>query len=305
MKLYKYMPIETLIKFVADPSLRITPYNCQNDPYEFYMPPDRELALRDIAPTLPDNLRNFMRMHGIISLSTNGNDPSMWERYAGAHNGGVVELDIPDNDWAALFVGSDEERSQFYHTHSDCAAGMVEYSDYYQNSIVSTKSGIDDFRRELYFKKSKTWEHEGEFRVILPYSFSNKALMNHAGAKTLDEAKGTKESHEPFEGFIEPRAFPYLQFEITHLLDMINQSNGVEFMLFARLFEGNISKIVVGQNVDTKEFCKRVLNETNESTFELIPPIGQTHLLYKASASNEKKRMNFEPVRLEILDVLT
>ena len=305
MKLYKYMPMDTLMKFVADPSLRITPYNCQNDPFEFYIPPDKEVELRDIAHTLPDNFRSFMRMHGIVSLSTNGNDPSMWDRYADDHNGGVVELELPDNDWAMLFVDGSEQRNQFYRTHSDCAAGMVEYSDYYQKPVTSTKSRIDEFRKEIYFKKSKAWEHENEFRIILPYSFSNKALINHVGAIILVESMGIKGSYEPFEGFIQPQIFPYLQFKNTHLLEMINKSKGGEFMLFVRLSERCISKVVIGQNVDAKDFSKRVLNETSESTFELIPPYGQSHLLYKASASNEKKTMSFEPLELTMLDVLS
>ena len=102
------MPFSTLLKFIDDPCLRVTPSYCQNDPFEFgYTEQDiDQLNAKSGNRRLGSEHRDYAKLHGIVSLCSSKSDILMWTHYADKHKGAAVELLVDRENPQSLFVNS-------------------------------------------------------------------------------------------------------------------------------------------------------------------------------------------------------
>lgn len=176
------MPFSTLLKFIDDPCLRVTPSYCQNDPFEFgYTDQDiDQLNAKSGSRRLGSELRDYSKLHGIVSLCSSKSDILMWTHYADKHKGAVVELHVDTNNPQSLFVNSTGLYSPPFN-YSDFIFDMVNYKEKRHYPNLEKNIDIDVVRKHYYFTKAKQWEREQEFRFIIPFTWINRVLFSQNG----------------------------------------------------------------------------------------------------------------------------
>lgn len=151
--------------------------------------PQRQLLemFEQLASTLfnTNNLNNFYKSHvapetpklkerisgvlnqtiGILSLSETPLSPPMWANYADNSTGFVLEFDTTH----PFFNGRRSEQDEFYHLR------RVVYEDR-QPSATMMEMQFDTF-----ILKSKSWEYEREWRMLLPLTTASKKFTTPAG----------------------------------------------------------------------------------------------------------------------------
>lgn len=160
MKLYKYMSTNAGKEFFNIPSLRLTPAFCLNDPFELSIPSS---VLNNISKKggNPDEANNFMKLHGIVSLTESYSNLLMWSHYAGDHSGVVVEFDFESKSPLSLFNSYEPPPS------SDVLFGHVDYNKKRSRFNLPSRS-LRNVMKPYYFKKSNDWKYEKEYRFVLP-----------------------------------------------------------------------------------------------------------------------------------------
>ena len=124
-------------------------------------------SLNDIGPQgWSQILREVISLRfGIVSFSANPLHPLLWAHYADSGKGVAIGYDI-----AVL--------KQIPTEHE--ILGAVQYSDQLPTTSESSDSLVDNELRSLLLKKSKHWQHEREWRLILD-------LRNTTGTGQKDE----------------------------------------------------------------------------------------------------------------------
>lgn len=201
MKLYKYMPAESFEEYIIKgPTIRFTtpgdfndPFDCMPAVYDFLNPemrkneaiaqhreraifiynlikPDIDFetfyqdffankeyeyynCIKKLSLNIISNKKiiNYMFSKlGIFSASRNNSNILMWSHYAGQHTG------------IAFSFNSDNE---FFNKIPDDMARFKKVKYYRRRPKRVAEKFID---AEIFFTKSKDWEYEQEFRLMLP-----------------------------------------------------------------------------------------------------------------------------------------
>ena len=96
----------------------------------------------------------------VSCFSENNNSIIMWSHYANSHKGFCVEYDfksLPYSDWITLLL--------YPVIYQDELLDVTEYMkkrNEYTNNLFSARAAIT---------KSKEWEHEKEWRIVMPFGF--------------------------------------------------------------------------------------------------------------------------------------
>lgn len=183
-RLYKYFSKEAIDNWLfPNPSLRYTPPNLLNDPYEVLPALDIEISekklvdeLKYLEPeTTGEEVEKFLNrvkyyrtyfnyQHykkfwenndvGILSMTANPVSAPMWAYYASGNRGAVFEIDITNDRICSLFFCSPFKMVQYKSIRPVDATK-------YKNKTV--KSLYDEINTWL-FTKSEEWKHEDEYR---------------------------------------------------------------------------------------------------------------------------------------------
>lgn len=178
--LYKFMSTERF-HFFFKPTLRFTPIKDLNDPFEgflAYRPLSKEDYQNGSEIPISEPMyemfesanKNYHNLNaeaakqlftdkgvGILSLTKAYNSELLWSHYARNHRGFVVGVDKTHS-----FFSRDD------HQQSSCFVfDKVKYSDK-RPVLAGVKADLtDESIRNLFFRKSSSWEYEAEWRVVL------------------------------------------------------------------------------------------------------------------------------------------
>ncbi|MDV2468927.1 DUF2971 domain-containing protein [Acinetobacter chinensis] len=151
--LYKFGPIRD--EYFENRLVRITPRTALNDPYEFY-PVEADLnRMRNTIPTMPVGKFNIhdsflidghFNCMGVISFTESIDNFLMWSHYGDEHRGVAIEYDA---------------NHDFFKD-----ARPVDYSEKRVKEIAFKETqGELVFCDDVFFKKSKDWIYENEWRI--------------------------------------------------------------------------------------------------------------------------------------------
>ena len=90
------MALEPSHKFLLNGSLRLTPRNCLNDPFEILVPKNIKDKYKKIIDT--NKFQEYLDFIGVISLTETKDNLLMWSHYAREHSGVAFEFDIDLSD---------------------------------------------------------------------------------------------------------------------------------------------------------------------------------------------------------------
>lgn len=162
MNIYKYFSLERGTNFLNLPLMRISTSNSLNDPFESKYASNDLKAIEEIYRKKYENhcqeyLKKF-KDYGIISLTTNNDNPLMWTHYANEHKGVVIGFEIDEN-----------ELSDFFYTPTTCRFEKVKYSQLRQFEGIINEDNLDEIKLHYALLKSNEWKYESEYRFILSY----------------------------------------------------------------------------------------------------------------------------------------
>lgn len=306
LKLYKYMPFSTLLKFLDDPCLRVTPSSCQNDPFEFgYSRRDiQKLDSVSESKSLGNDLKSFSNLHGIISLSGSNSNILMWSHYSKNHTGAVVELIIDDNNPESLFINSTGIYSPPF-LNSDVLFDKVNYSSERSYEDIAFKDDIELIKNHYYFTKAKQWDLEEEYRFITPLHWINRIVFTNDGFNNVKGILGDLVS--AITCLNNNEQINYRMYELNPacidmitatnpqlLLNIWNQSNETEIMFFIRLNPKNIGSILLGSQTNVDSFIKELnvgdnLHQTYYDVFS-----GEVRNVFKGEIDKNEYKLNFK-----------
>jgi len=276
------MPYSTLIKFLNDPCLRVTPSNCQNDPFEFgYSSSDIEVLNRKShSKDLGDKLKEFSKLHGIISLTTSKDNILMWSHYADSHKGALVEVYIDDDKPQSIFVNSTGPDTPPFR-YQDFIFDKVIYGKNRRFHQIDSEENLEKIKHHYYFTKAKEWQLEKEYRFITPMSWINRILFNEAGYNKAKKILGNFSSSitcinpnssncKFYE--LESASITIISIKKFELLAQLwLQSNSNETMFFIRLNSGipggggnQIGRIFLGCQANCIDFISQLKNDSHE-----------------------------------------
>ena len=123
---------------------------------------DARKAVEKTHPQVIEEIFNFIGSKlGILSLSETAKSASMWDRYAAASVGFVLEFDDKHPWFCAQLSPTDD----FRHLRK------VSYVDRASPRYMTELSGHD-----VFYSKLKEWEHEREWRIVRPLEEAQRRL---------------------------------------------------------------------------------------------------------------------------------
>lgn len=190
-KLYHYTSFESACKIISLDQLKFSELNKMNDINESYRP--------SYCPINANNntIENEISKYRQISLTMDGaymgfNIPAMWGHYAERGNGVCLVFDK-----LKLLKSIDKE------SNSD----PVIYTDEYNSDVIIIEDNISDFikkhKEELFFRKTRDWSYEQEYRIIKRYDSKTETLKylplkNSLMAIVMLYAKGVEKRYSVF-----------------------------------------------------------------------------------------------------------
>ncbi len=183
--LHKFMSMDIFESFCYDPCFRVTPNWDQNDPNEFHI--DETPAIKEaeerFGKKAKEDLREYMNLHGIVSLCNNLSIPYMWREYADKNRGVAVSVEINEESPFSLFskavspgLSLKFERGFLY--------SPVNYTDMPSKHLMEFE--VESFLKCHLAMKQQKWGIENESRFILPFDFISKILANQEGLKKIN-----------------------------------------------------------------------------------------------------------------------
>lgn len=313
LRLFKYMPMATLLKFMQDPCLRITPSHCQNDPFEFGFSKNDIEALNMLEPgrSIGSHIQAFAQRHGVISLTTEYQDVCMWAHYAEHHKGAVVEILVDKSDPYSAFLFPDfiVQRSI-----SDLHFSNVKYEKVRSLEAV-TKKNAEDIRFHYYFTKYERWSSESEYRFIVPFDAVYKIVCTECSAKHLKWITGSNCNFLSEISGSEPKLYeikgPNLEvltmdpgrFAILETLWGLSEDTNVMFFLRLAsgcpgISSGSIGRIYFGANADLTKFMEDIEDSDCESLYRNYINLsdGCLHSIFQATIEANSYELKFLPV---------
>lgn len=309
-RLYKYMPMSTLLKFMQDPSLRITPCHCQNDPFEFGFSKNDIEQLNSLAPerAIGSHIKNFSQRHGVIALSSDYENICMWAHYADNHKGAVVEILVDESDPFSSFLFPNYV---FTRTSSDLHFDNVNYARSRSLDDV-IRLPAEKIRLHYYFTKYERWSPESEYRFIVPFDAVNKIVCTKSVVEELKRITGDncdffyamsgKEPQMYVVQGVQLEALTMDTGKFAILEALWNLSNGTNVMFFARLARGvssgSIGRICFGVNANLTEFMKNIENSSVEAIYKNYVNFldGSLHSLFQATVDVNSYKLKFTPI---------
>jgi hypothetical protein len=174
---FKYCSDTIIHPIFEEQQLRCTQPRSLNDPIEFNPSFKFNMGWKayqqyELNGNIFPSIESFYRMqmiesqinhYGILSFTKNPLSFDMWSQYANGHKGFVLEF--KDKFWEKPYMKSNSEEFNEFNP--------VQYiDDYFVNldQLASNKNYITakDMLRELFFKKTSRWSHEGEYRLVRP-----------------------------------------------------------------------------------------------------------------------------------------
>jgi hypothetical protein len=151
------------LKVITDGTMKFTDPVTFNDPFDC-KPVFRPVAGRQ-AKAYGNLMRKLTQKMGVLSLSKNALNVTMWSHYADSHRGFVVEFRVFP-DWV----------NQLHTGRYDKEIWMPQEVSYHptrpvlQQGPLNTKNtkAVVDFMQNWFFTKSPDWEYEEEYRVVIP-----------------------------------------------------------------------------------------------------------------------------------------
>jgi hypothetical protein len=305
---YKYMPFSVLKKFLDDPCLRVTPSHCQNDPFEFgYTHEDIDfLNSRDEGENLGEALKDYMSLHGIISLTTSNENITMWSHYADKHKGVVIELLVDEDAPEKLFINSTGLNTPPFN-YQDFIFQPVNYSEKRGSFDISKASSLETVKEHYYFTKAKQWITEDEYRFITPMIWINKILFNSDGFARAQNILGDLANNIKCISENENTTCPMYKLdpvligpELIHKL--WSSSNEADTMFFIHLNPDYIGRIFLGCQFDLEEL-RAFMNQDKFEMYSIRRHYydilsWQSRNIEKAKIDNNKYQFYFEDINV-------
>lgn len=175
-KLYHYTSFETTCKIIASSSLKYGLLKDMNDINESYRPLFWEKVEGFDEKSFKDELKEIKQLSFSIDYKqTKGFDiPAMWGHYANKGRGICLVFD------KSIIEKSTKDKSKF-------CSGRIKYTQdtaYIDCNKVKINTGdyLWNNKKELFFKKTKDWSYEQEYRIIAKdvnkfFEFENDALL--------------------------------------------------------------------------------------------------------------------------------
>ena len=300
-KIYKYMPLSTLDKFLDDPCLRITPGWCQNDPFEFIYSIDDLTRLIEISSNsdFGRQIKEFTNLHGIVSFSSEKADMLMWAHYADKHQGAVVEFSVDNESPHFLFHSG---FSALY-PKENFLFDNVEYVERRGYDFNDENPRLDSVINHYFFKKDVQWSNECECRFVLYIGHVNKIILNYDGFKKTKAIFGGDikidciKSRNSYE--IDPLSIEYIKVTCwDKLIHLWNCSENNDIMFFARVDTRNIASIYFGcmsNHLILKKKIKSKLDHSRSLTHKFHNDFtSEVNNIYKAKIDEVEFKIRFD-----------
>ncbi|MCK0716464.1 DUF2971 domain-containing protein [Chromohalobacter sarecensis] len=254
--------------FCHDPCFRMTPSWDQNDPKEFAI--KNTPAIKEAEERFGENarydLKNYLNLHGIISLCNSLTIPYMWDKYGDEGRGVAVSIEIDEEKPFLIFSNSNDTGYSLTHDRGFLYS-PVRYTDIPDEDLAYFS--IDPFiETHLVTKEKHKWEVENETRFILPFDFLSKILATQRGKEKITRilcqhniypAKFKKSTLNGIHYKLD-EAYMYC-ITIEALSAIWKSSKENDIMFFSRIdtgipgtTHGTIKKITLGENADKERF---------------------------------------------------
>jgi hypothetical protein len=143
MRVYKFLNAQYALDAILSGNIKLSTVDELNDPYEFK-------GVKFTQATKKDNqdLIDIIKKYGLLCVSKNYFNPTMWSHYSDSHKGIVLEFDIKE-----------DEKNEFF---------TVKYVD----KIIENNKPFNDIKKNYFFleellaTKSKDWCYENEVRFL-------------------------------------------------------------------------------------------------------------------------------------------
>lgn len=269
MIVYKYMSHKAAISFIENPMLRVTPSWTLNDPFECKLSNSTCVKLNSIDGHTERSLavENFMKLHGIVSLTETPDNLLMWSHYAEEHKGAVVEFVIDETDPFDLFMLGG------YRRFSDAKFSKVNYRKRRNYPFSVGTDSFESIRDHYYLTKSDEWIYEREQRFILPIN-----ELSHV-KKTDGEMTFTDRLH------------------IEELKNAWRSSHETGDMFFVPINSNKIGRIIIGYNADL-EVYKEAMLKADDPFRSYVDSFQDEFIDVEVSRLHpERFELSFEPLK--------
>ncbi len=161
-KLYKYVKADICQKILNNGTIRFTPPNEFNDPFEL-LPAKKEYTYE-----MNKKFQDYAsRKIGILSLTEKRNDLVMWSHYAHDHKGVVIEFSV-NNEFMNIH--------DFGNKEATCQKVKYEEKRCWAPDEWNQKEKYD-FILKLGITKSTYWENEKEWRGFCEIESKNNSYL--------------------------------------------------------------------------------------------------------------------------------
>lgn len=248
------MALEPSHKFLLNGSLRLTPRNCLNDPFDILVPKNIKDKYKKIIDT--NKFQEYLDFIGVISLTETKDNLLMWSHYAREHSGVAFEFDIDLSDPFNFFNFYDFEKTDL------ALFSKVFYRKNRSYEGANSKFNAESMARHYYFTKSDEWLYEKEYRFVLPFHKATEVTVDisklpHKISSRLSDS--IKNSKQP-----QTISCDLLSYEILKELWVSSKSTGAIFTI--KINESCINSLYVGNNCDTsilKNYLRDEIHNVN------------------------------------------
>lgn len=253
------MTYESALKFLSYASIRLTPRQCLNDPFEILTP--RNIKKKYNNRIDSEKYQKYLDFSGVISLTETKDNLLMWSHYAKEHTGVVVEFQINELEPYSLF-------NMNPYLTEDRFFSKVHYRKTRHYDDTDDLFSSENMSMHYFFSKSDEWIYEKEFRYILPFHAAthityspNKLPSNIASklpTKTLISDNDFAISHEnEYVTIFTETINPILLSELW-----IN-SKEYDIIFTILINPSNIKNLYIGNNCDTNKLKKHISDKVN------------------------------------------
>ena len=253
------MTYESALKFLSYGSIRLTPRQCLNDPFEILTPSNIKKKYSNRID--PNKFQNYLDLSGVVSLTETKDNLLMWSHYAKEHTGVVIEFQINELEPYSLFNMSP------YFTEGRLFS-KVHYRKTRHYDDTDDLFSAENMVMHYFFSKSDEWIYEKEFRYVLPFhvathiTYSHNKLPANIASKLptniLSSDNSIAVSHDGeyttiFTDMIAPQ----------FLSELWINSKEYDIVFTILVNHSNIKKIYIGNNCDTHTIKKHISDKVN------------------------------------------
>ncbi len=180
MILYKYVSFSDVEKIIFGNSIRFTPVNYLNDPFEATSFSFRGLAVTDRLAASAFKERINSRF-SVLSLTRQPLNTLMWAHYGLSHSGAVIGIDVDRaglNDPKKSLICAEDGEVVYSATKPCTTIGIENYENILLEDIESLhfKASASNFFRRAFLYKSLEWAYEEEVRIVKSVSHNGVSV---------------------------------------------------------------------------------------------------------------------------------